>query len=130
MIVIGGPTATGKTALAIGLAEDLIAQGIACEIVSADSRQVYRGLDIGTAKATPGERARIVHHGLDLVEPDQPFSIADLSNPCPGCPDRTGCARRDRDPRRRNRVLAASGDGRDRYRRAALEPGDPGRARG
>jgi tRNA dimethylallyltransferase len=46
--------------------------------VSADSRQVYRGLDIGTAKATPDERDRVVHHGLDLVDPDQPFSIADF----------------------------------------------------
>ncbi len=48
------------------------------EIISADSRQVYRGLDIGTAKATPGERARVPHHGLDLVDPDQPFTVADF----------------------------------------------------
>jgi len=46
--------------------------------VSADSRQVYRGLDIGTAKATAEERARVVHHGIDLVDPDQPYSIADF----------------------------------------------------
>lgn len=46
--------------------------------MSADSRQVYRGLDIGTAKATPEERARVVHHGLDLVDPDQPYSVADF----------------------------------------------------
>jgi len=46
--------------------------------VSADSRQVYRGLDIGTAKATPEERARVVHHGLDLVDPDQPFTVSDF----------------------------------------------------
>ena len=46
--------------------------------MSADSRQVYRGLDIGTAKVTPAERARVVHHGLDLVDPDQPFSVADF----------------------------------------------------
>jgi tRNA dimethylallyltransferase len=46
--------------------------------VSADSRQVYRGLDIGTAKATPEERRRVVHHGLDLVEPDVPFTVADF----------------------------------------------------
>ena len=45
-------------------------------MVSADSRQVFRGLDIGTAKATPEERRGIVHHGLDLVEPDQPYSVA------------------------------------------------------
>lgn len=47
-------------------------------MVSADSRQVYRGLDIGTAKATAGERARVVHHGIDLVDPDAPYSIADF----------------------------------------------------
>ena len=78
LIVIGGPTATGKTGLAIALAERLLARGIPAEIVSADSRQVYRGLDIGTAKATPEERARVVHHGLDLVDADQPYSVADF----------------------------------------------------
>ncbi len=78
LIVIGGPTATGKTGLAITLAERLLARGIPAEVVSADSRQVYRGLDIGTAKATPDERARVVHHGLDLVEADQPYSVADF----------------------------------------------------
>lgn len=78
MVVIGGPTASGKTGLAIDLAERLLARGIPAEIVSADSRQVYRGLDIGTAKVTPAERARVVHHGLDLLDPDQPFSVADF----------------------------------------------------
>ncbi len=51
---------------------------MAAEVVSADSRQVYRGLDIGTAKATADERARVVHHGLDLVDPDQPYSVAEF----------------------------------------------------
>jgi tRNA dimethylallyltransferase len=51
-------------------------EGVAAEIISADSRQVYRGLDIGTAKATPEERALVPHHGLDLVDPDEPFSVA------------------------------------------------------
>jgi tRNA dimethylallyltransferase len=78
LVVIGGPTATGKTGLAITLAEHLLARGIPAEIVSADSRQVYRGLDIGTAKATSDERARVVHLGLDLVEADQPYSVADF----------------------------------------------------
>lgn len=77
-MVIGGPTATGKTGLAIALAERLLARGIPAEVVSADSRQVYRGLDIGTAKATSDERARVVHHGIDLVDPDEPFSVADF----------------------------------------------------
>jgi tRNA dimethylallyltransferase len=78
LVVIGGPTATGKTGLAIALAERLHARDIPAEIVSADSRQVYRGLDIGTAKATAGERARVVHHGIDLVEADQPYSVSDF----------------------------------------------------
>ena len=74
--MIGGPTATGKTGLAIDLAERVIATGRPADVISADSRQVYRGLDIGTAKATTEERRRIVHHGLDLVDPDRPFSVA------------------------------------------------------
>jgi tRNA dimethylallyltransferase len=76
LIVIGGPTATGKTGLAIRLAEALAGDGVSAEIISADSRQVYRGLDIGTAKATAAERARVPHHGLDLVDPDETFSVA------------------------------------------------------
>ena len=77
LIVVAGPTATGKTALAIDLAETLRATGRNAEIVSADSRQVFRGLDIGTAKVTGADRARVPHHGLDLVDPDEPFSVAD-----------------------------------------------------
>ncbi|HWP63794.1 MAG TPA: tRNA (adenosine(37)-N6)-dimethylallyltransferase MiaA [Candidatus Binatia bacterium] len=78
LVVIGGPTATGKTGLSLRLADALAERGIGAEIISADSRQVYRGLDIGTAKVTPAERARIPHHGLDLVDPDEPFSVADF----------------------------------------------------
>ncbi len=77
LLVIAGATATGKTGLSVRLADALRADGIVAEIVSADSRQVYRGLDIGTAKVEPGDRVRIPHHGLDLVEPDEPFSVAD-----------------------------------------------------
>ena len=80
LVVVAGATATGKTALSLGLAEALAARGICAEIISADSRQVYRGMDIGTAKATPEERAGIVHHGLDLVDPNQPFSVADFAD--------------------------------------------------
>src|SRR5581483_7765036 len=72
LIVITGPTAVGKSALALVLAERFGA-----EIVSADSRLVYRGLDVGTAKPTLAERARWPHHLIDLVEPDEPFSVAD-----------------------------------------------------
>ncbi len=72
LVVIVGPTAAGKTALSIELAEAL-----GGEIVSADSRQIYRRLDIGTAKATAQERARIPHHLLDVVDPDQVLTLAE-----------------------------------------------------
>jgi tRNA dimethylallyltransferase len=73
LIVIAGATATGKTPLGIELARRLNG----AEIVSADSRQVYRGMDIGTAKPTPQERRAAPHHGLDLVDPDERFTAAD-----------------------------------------------------
>jgi tRNA dimethylallyltransferase len=71
IVIITGPTATGKTALAIELATQYEA-----EIVSADSRQVYRYLDIGTAKPTPAQRAAVPHHLLDVVNPDKQFDGA------------------------------------------------------
>ena len=76
LLVIAGATATGKTRLSVRLAEALAGAGIAAEIISADSRQVYRGLDIGTAKVDAATRARVQHHGLDLVGPDEAFSVA------------------------------------------------------
>lgn len=79
LLVIAGATATGKTGLAIDLASRLRDEGIPAEVISADSRQVFRGLDIGTAKATVADRRGVPHHGLDLVEPDQPFSVADFA---------------------------------------------------
>ena len=79
LLVIAGATATGKTGLAIDLAERLAGEGIPAAIISADSRQVYRGLDIGTAKAGSADRRGIPHHGLDLVDPDQPFTVADFA---------------------------------------------------
>jgi tRNA dimethylallyltransferase len=78
LIVLAGTTASGKTALSLSLADALSARGVAAEIISADSRQVYRGMDIGTAKVTAEERTRIPHYGLDLVDPDQPFSVSDF----------------------------------------------------
>ena len=71
IIVIAGPTASGKTRLGIELAK-------ACggEIVSADSMQVYRRMDIGTAKADESERAQAVHHMLDVAEPWENYSVA------------------------------------------------------
>jgi tRNA dimethylallyltransferase len=79
LLVLGGPTGTGKTGLSLRLAAALERDGIAVEVISADSRQVYRGLDIGTAKVSAADRARVPHHGLDLVEPDEPFSVADFA---------------------------------------------------
>lgn len=78
LLVIAGATATGKTGLSIAVARALRDEGIPAEVISADSRQVFRGLDIGTAKVPVGERAGVPHHGLDLVEPDEPFSVVDF----------------------------------------------------
>ncbi len=72
LIVIVGPTAVGKTALAIQLC-----QRYNGEIVSADSRQVYRGMDIGTAKPTPAEQSAVRHHLIDIIEPDRTLGIAE-----------------------------------------------------
>ena len=79
LVVVAGATATGKTELAIRLAETIAAGGRPVAVISADSRQVFRGLDIGTAKVTDADRARVPHHGLDLVDPDEPFSVADFA---------------------------------------------------
>jgi tRNA dimethylallyltransferase len=72
LIAIVGPTAVGKTATAVRLCGDFDG-----EIISSDSRQVYRGLDIGTAKPTPQERAAAVHHLIDVVDPDQVLGLAE-----------------------------------------------------
>ena len=72
LIVVVGPTAVGKTAAAIRLCGDFQA-----EIISADSRQIYRGLDIGTAKPTLEEQAVAVHHLIDVVEPDEVLGLAE-----------------------------------------------------
>ena len=71
LVVIVGPTAAGKTDLAVHLAQEVNG-----EIVSADSRQVYRGMDIGTAKATREEQERAAHHLLDVVDPDETLGLA------------------------------------------------------
>lgn len=73
VIVLLGPTGVGKTPLAVELA--LALDG---EIVSADSRQVYRDMDIGTAKPTRAQRSAVPHHLLDVVAPDEPFTLADF----------------------------------------------------
>ena len=71
IICIAGPTASGKTALAVELAKELNG-----EVVSCDSMQIYKGMDIGTAKPTQEEMQRIVHHMIDVAEPDEDFSVS------------------------------------------------------
>ena len=73
LVMIVGPTAVGKTEVAIRLAERLDG-----EIVSADSRMVYRGMDIGTAKPGVDERRHVRHHLIDVIEPDEPWSLVDF----------------------------------------------------
>ena len=80
LICICGPTASGKTALSIALAKQLHT-----EIISADSMQIYRELDIGTAKATPEEQLQAVHHMIDFLDPRETFSVAryvDMADRC------------------------------------------------
>jgi tRNA dimethylallyltransferase len=72
LIALAGPTASGKSALAMR-----IARARPAEIVSCDSLQVYRGLDVGSAKPSPAERGEVPHHLIDVVDPDQGFSAAD-----------------------------------------------------
>src|SRR5207237_8910331 len=71
VVAVVGPTGVGKTALALALADYL-----PIEVVSADSRTVYRWMDIGTAKPTRTEQRRIPHHLIDVVDPDEPYSLA------------------------------------------------------
>ena len=70
LIIINGPTAVGKTAVSVELAKR-----IGGEIISADSMQVYRGMDIGTAKITESEKQGIPHHLIDIIDPDEEFSV-------------------------------------------------------
>jgi tRNA dimethylallyltransferase len=72
ILILAGPTAVGKTDVSIQLAQE-----IGAEIVSADSMQIYRGMDIGTAKPTPEQRKLVYHHMIDVVAPDQPYSVGD-----------------------------------------------------
>jgi tRNA dimethylallyltransferase len=71
LLALVGPTASGKTEAGLQVADELGA-----EILSVDSMLVYRGMDLGTAKPTPEQRARVPHHLLDLIEPSEPFSVA------------------------------------------------------
>ena len=79
-LAITGPTASGKTALSLGLAERLSA-----EIISCDSMQIYRGMDIGTAKATAEERARVPHHLIDFLSPTESYSVENYRSSAIAC---------------------------------------------
>ena len=80
--MVAGPTASGKTALSLSLAETL-----GGEIVSADSMQIYRGMDIGTAKATAAEQASVPHHMLDVADPGENYSVARYVEEASACCD-------------------------------------------
>lgn len=82
IVVITGPTATGKTALSVALAKEFDG-----EVVSADSMQIYRRMDIGTAKVTESEREGIPHHMIDIAEPDEPYSVARYVEEASACID-------------------------------------------
>lgn len=74
VVAVVGPTATGKTTLGVALA-----QQFSGEVISADSMQIYKGLDVGTAKVTPQETCGIPHHGVDILTPEKTFSVADFT---------------------------------------------------
>ena len=80
VVAIGGPTATGKTALSVALAKQFNG-----EVISADSMQIYRGLDVGTAKVTPEECCGVPHHLVDILDPETPFSVADFVSAADKC---------------------------------------------
>ena len=117
LLVITGPTATGKTALAVELA--LLLDG---EVISADSMQVYRGMDIGTAKPTAAEMRGVPHHMFDVADPAESFSAAKYAAMASACAD---------DIRRRGKTAIVAGgtglyiDGLLRGTEFAAAPGDP-----
>lgn len=76
VVAVVGPTATGKSDLGLDLAERLGAPGAPAEVVNADAYQLYRGMDVGTAKVPPAERRGVVHHLLDVLDPTEDASVA------------------------------------------------------
>ena len=105
--VLTGPTASGKTALSIRLAKEFD-----CEIICMDSMQIYRGMDIGTAKPTTEEMAGIPHHMLDVADPDDAFSVARYQEMAEACIEEI--------QNRGKRVLFVGGTG--LYLRALRQP--------
>ena len=82
LVVITGPTASGKTALGVALA-----QRLGGEVVSADSMQIYRGMDIGTAKPTPEEMQGVPHHMIDIADPAENYSVSRYAAQAAACVD-------------------------------------------
>lgn len=85
VISIVGPTASGKTGLGIALAKKLAERGSAAEIINADAYQMYRHMDIGTAKASAQEQSEVPHHLLDIIDPEETMTVArfqDLARKC------------------------------------------------
>lgn len=82
-VAVVGPTASGKSAVALAAA-----QALAIDLISVDSMQVYRGMDIGTAKPTPAEQAAVQHHLIDLVDPADEFTVAEFQRAYRALPDR------------------------------------------
>ncbi|MFM9878131.1 MAG: tRNA (adenosine(37)-N6)-dimethylallyltransferase, partial [Rhodoglobus sp.] len=80
LVVIVGATGTGKSELSLSVAEGLASRGRAAEIVNADAMQLYRGMDVGTAKLTVEQRRGIPHHMLDVLEPIDEASVADYQS--------------------------------------------------
>jgi len=80
LVGLVGPTAVGKSDVAL-----LLAERLGAEVLAADSRQVYRGLDIGTAKPGPAERQRVPHHLIDLVDPHEPYSAGRYAREASAC---------------------------------------------
>ena len=91
-VILLGPTGSGKTALSLALAERANGE-IWGEIVSCDSVAVYRGMELGTAKPTKEERARVPHHLIDVADPDYPFTAGEYSSARPRRPPKDSRAR-------------------------------------
>ncbi len=115
-VLLLGPTGSGKTALSLALGERF-----GGEIVSCDSVAVYRGMDLGTAKPTKEEQARLPHHLIDVADPDQPFTAGEYSRRGPGRPARNCRPRTPAHRHRRNRPLPPRA-----HRRALRRTGPPG----
>ena len=101
VIAVCGPTAVGKTRMGVSLAEALHG-----EVISGDSMQIYRTMDIGTAKATPEEMQGIIHHMIDIKNPDETFSVSEEE--LQGVMDELGMTETDlMDPAQLNELLMA-----------------------